>query len=66
MCHTTRRLPRWTFYEDNKGVWENECTPLSVRFGVRLYTAGMLIRETVAILDPLGVNISHVAVWHCV
>ncbi len=51
-------LLRETLAEDSQDVWENERTPTPVRrFGVRLHTAGLSIRETVAILALLlGVN----------
>ncbi len=53
--------------EDNQDVWANERTPTSVpRFGVRLHSAGLSIRETVAILEILGVDRSHSAVWNWV
>jgi len=56
-----------TLETDSQDVWENERTPTSVRrFGVRLHTAGLSIRETVAILDLLGVDRSHGAVWNWV
>lgn len=42
----------------------NERIPIPVwRFGVRLHAAGLSIRETVAILDLLGVDGSRGAVW---
>ncbi|ACV48660.1 transposase [Halomicrobium mukohataei DSM 12286] len=60
-------LLRETLYEESQDVWENEWTPTSVRqFGVRLHTAGLSIRETVAILELLGVDRSHGAVWNWV
>ena len=60
-------LLRETLDEDSQDVWENERTPTPVRrFGVRLHTAGLSIRETVAILDLLGVDRSHGAVWNWV
>ncbi len=38
-----------TFNEDSQDVWENERTPILIRrFGVRLHTAGLSIRETLA------------------
>src|SRR6056297_1235532 len=56
-----------TLDEDSQDVWENERTPTPVRrFGVRLHSAGLSIRETVAILDLLGVDRSHGAVWNWV
>jgi len=60
-------LLRETLGEDSQDVWENERTPTHVqRFGVRLHTAGLSIRETVAILDLLGVDRSHGAAWNWV
>ena len=60
-------LLRETLETDSQDVWENERTPTAVRrFGVRLHTAGLSIRETVAILDLVGVDRSHGAVWNCV
>jgi len=48
----------------HQDVWKNECTPTPVRrFGARLHTAGLSVRETVAVLDVLGVERSHGAVW---
>ena len=56
-------LLREALDEDSQDVWENERTPTPVRrFGVRLHTAGLSIRETVAILELLGVDRSHGAV----
>lgn len=46
-------------------VWENERTPTPVRvFGVRLHSMGLSLREIVAVLDWLGVDRSHGAVWN--
>jgi putative transposase len=60
-------LLRETLETDSQDVWENERTPTPVRrFGVRLHTAGLSIRETVAILELLGVDCSHGAVWNWV
>src|SRR6056297_4194463 len=56
-----------TLEEDSQDVWENERTPTPVRrFGVRLHAAGLSIRNTVVILDLLGVDRSHGAVWNWV
>ena len=56
-----------TLDEDGQDVWENERTPTPVwRFEVRLHAVGLSIRETVAILDLLGVDRSHGAVWNWV
>jgi len=58
-------LLRETSNEDSQDVWENERTPTSVRrFGVRLHTVALSIRETVAILELLGVDRSHGTVWN--
>ena len=44
--------------------WDRERTATPVRaFAVRLHSAGLSFRETVAILDLLGVDRSHGAVW---
>ncbi len=60
-------LLRETLDVDSQDIWENERTPTPVRrFEVRLHTAGLSIRETVAILDILGVQRSHGAVWQWV
>ncbi|QIO25342.1 IS6 family transposase [Haloarcula sp. JP-L23] len=60
-------LLKETLDEESQDVWENERTPTPVRrFGVRLHTAGLSTRETVAILDLLGVERSHGAVWNWV
>jgi len=46
-------------------VWENERTPTPVRvFEVRLHSLGLSVREVVAVLDLLGVDQSHGAVWN--
>jgi putative transposase len=46
-------------------VWENERTPTPVRvFGVRLHSMGLSVREVAAVLDLLGVDRSHGAVWN--
>ena len=44
--------------------WHRERTATPVRaFAVRLHSAGLSLRETVAILDLLDVDRSHRAVW---
>jgi len=64
---TLADLLRETLETDSEDVWENERTPTPVqRFGVRLHSAGLSIRETVAILDLLGVDHSHGVVWNWV
>jgi len=53
--------------EDSQDIWENERIPTPIRrFGVHLHAAGLSIKKTVAILDLLGVNRSHGAVWNWV
>ncbi len=45
-------------------AWENERTPTPIRvFGVRLHSMGLSVRETTAVLEWLGVERSHGAVW---
>lgn len=54
-----------TLNVDCDEVWENERTPTSVRvFGMRLHSMGLSVREVVAVLDLLGVDRSHGAVWN--
>jgi len=58
-------LLRESFDVDCDEVWENERTPTPVRvFGVRLHSMGLSVREVVAVLDLLGVDRSHGAVWN--
>lgn len=57
-------LLRETLSVDCDEVWENERTPTPVRvFGVRLHSMGLSLREIVAVLDWLGVDRFHGAVW---
>lgn len=57
-------LLRKTLDVESQDVWENERIPTHVRrFGVRLHTMGLSVRQTVAILEVLGVDRSHGAVW---
>ena len=57
-------LLRKTLDMDSQDVWENERTPTPVRcFGVRLHSMGLSVRETSAVLDLLGVERSHGAIW---
>jgi len=58
-------LLRETLDVDRQDVWENERTPLPAVW-VHLHTAELSNRETVAILDLLGVDWSHGAVWNWV
>jgi putative transposase len=57
-------LLRETLDGGAEDVWENERTPTPVRrFGVRLQSVGLSVRETEAVLGWLGVDRSHGAVW---
>ena len=58
-------LLRETLDVDCEEVWENERTPTPVRvFGVRLHSMGLSVREVIAVLDLLGVDRSHGAIWN--
>jgi putative transposase len=49
---------------ESNDVWARERTATPVRaFAVRLHSAGLSLRETAAILDLLGVDRSHQAIW---
>jgi hypothetical protein len=62
---TLADLFRKTLDVDCDEVWENERTPTPVRvFGVRLHSMGLSVREVAALLELLGVNCSHRAVWN--
>jgi transposase-like protein len=57
-------LLRETLDGEAEDVWENERTPTAVRrFGARLQSMGLSVRETEAVLGWLGVQRSHGAVW---
>ncbi len=57
-------LLRETLDVDCDEVWENERTPIPIRvFGVRLHLMGLSVREVAAVLELLGVDRSHGAVW---
>jgi transposase-like protein len=61
---TLTDLLRETLDVDCDEVWENERTPTPVRvFGVQLHSMGLSVREVVAVLELLGVDRSHGAVW---
>lgn len=46
-------------------VWENERTPNTLTgVGVRLHSMGLSVREVVAVLDLLGIDCSHGAIWN--
>ena len=58
-------LLRETLDVDCDDVWENEWTPTPVRvFGVRLHSTELSVREVAAVLELLGVDRSHGAVWN--
>ena len=53
-----------TLETPDSDCWDRERTATPVRaFAVRLHSAGLSLRETVAILDLLDVDRSHGAVW---
>ena len=50
---------------DNQDPWENERTPTPIRcFAVRLHSMGLSLREVEAVLDWLGVDRCHQAIWN--
>jgi len=50
---------------ENQDTWENERTPTPVRcFAVRLHSMGLSLREVEAVLDWLGVDRCHQAIWY--
>jgi len=62
---TLADLLRETMELPENEVWENERTPTPVRvFGVRLHSMGLSVREVPAVLELLGVDRSHGAVWN--
>jgi len=62
---TLANLLRETLDVDCDEVWENERTPtLDSVFGVRLDSMGLSMREVVAVLETLGIDRSHGAVWN--
>ena len=62
---TLADLLRETVDVDCDEVWENERIPTPVRvFGVRLHSMGLSVREVAAVLELLGVDRSHEAVWN--
>jgi hypothetical protein len=64
-AHYTHRLLRETLDVDCEDIWENERTPTPVRvFGGRLYPVEQSLREIVAVLELLGIDRSHIAVWN--
>ena len=62
---TLADLLRETIELPEDEVWENERTPTPVRvFGVRLHSMGLSVREVAAVLELLGIDRSHGAVWN--
>ena len=62
---TLADLLRETLDVDRDEVWENERTPTPVRvFGVRMHSMELSVREVAAVLELLGVDRSHGAVWN--
>jgi transposase-like protein len=62
---TLADLLKETLDVDSQDVWENERTPTPVRvFGVQLHSMGLSLREVVAVLELLGVERSHGAIWN--
>lgn len=58
-------LLRETLDVENQDIWENERTPTPVRcFAVRLHSMGLSLREVEAVLDWLGVDCCHQAIWY--
>jgi len=50
---------------DNQDTWKNERTPTPVRcFAVLLHSMGLSLREVEAVLDWLGVDRCHQAIWN--
>jgi len=50
---------------ENQDTWENERTPTPVRcFALRLHSMVLSLREVEAVLDWLGVDRCHQAVWN--
>ena len=67
MCTQLADVLIKTLDESQQDVWENERAPTPIRrFGVHLHTVGLSIMETVAILELLGVQRSHGAIWQWV
>jgi len=62
---TLANLLRETLEVDCDDVWENERTPTPVNvFGVRPHSMGLSVREVVAVVEFLGIDRSHGAVWN--
>ncbi len=62
---TLANLLRENLEVDCHEFWENERTPTSVRvFVMRLHSMGLSMQEVVAVIEFLGVDRSHGAVWN--
>lgn len=62
---TRTDLLKDTVTVDCDEAWENERIPTPVKvFAVRLHSMGLSLREVVAVLDWLGFDRSHGAVWN--
>jgi len=58
-------LLRESLKVDCDEVWKNERTPTPIRvFGVGLHSIGLSVREVVSVLELLGVERSHGAIWN--
>jgi len=63
--HATSRLAQRKLDVDCDEVWENERTPNTLMgVGVRLHSMGLSVREVAAVIEFLGVDRSHGAVWN--
>ena len=64
-AHRTRGPLRERLERNNQDIWANERTLTPVRcFAVRLHLIGLSFREVKAVLDWLGVECCHQAVWY--
>ena len=62
---TLADLLKRTLDVDCDEVWKNERTPNTLTgVGVRLHSKGLSVREVAAVLELLGVDRSHGAVWN--
>jgi hypothetical protein len=58
-------LPRERLDIENQDTWENERTPTPIRcFALRLHSMGLSLHEVEAVLDWLGVDRCHQAIWY--
>ncbi|MFB6253850.1 MAG: IS6 family transposase, partial [Halobacteriaceae archaeon] len=50
---------------EHQDAWANERTPTPVRcFAVRLHSMGLSLREVTAVLEWLGIDRCHQAIWY--